>query len=184
MLDTSQELLTGLLLRSFLCGCLLGVLYSIIKITRVAVKEIFGDRGKAFRIFEFIFIFTGDVFFGICAGIVSILLIYHVNYGMFRGMVYLGMIFGFLLYYLTVGKLVQKISEKLMRGVIFLIKKLIFILLMPFYMIFKGLFFIYRLTIGKIIAKIIMALKKRSEKRKSVLNTEAQVADDLQKENL
>ena len=112
------------------------------------------------------------------------MLIYHVNYGMFRGMVYLGMIFGFLLYYLTVGKLVQKISEKLMRGVIFLIKKLIFILLMPFYMIFKGLFFIYRLTIGKIIAKIIMALKKRSEKRKSVLNTEAQVADDLQKENL
>ena len=40
-------------------------------------------------------------------------------------------------------------------------------------MIFKGLFFIYRLTLGKIIVKIIRGVKARAEKKKAAaLNTD------------
>lgn len=163
MIDISQTALLGLIIRSFLCGVVLGVIYGFIKITRILLFSKEMKNNLSVKIFKYIFIFIGDMLLGVLVGLISVLLIYHINGGIFRGMVYLFLFFGFMLYRLTFARLIEKMIIKLLHVVFRVMKKIFKVLFLPFKLIFRGLFFIYHLTIGKIIGKIIISMKKRQE---------------------
>lgn len=131
--------------------------------------------------------FFCDLFFWLVVGIVSIILIYDISEGVFRGMVYLGMAFGFLLYYFTIGKLVLFLMLKITDLIKMLLYKLIKILLFPLRALMRGIIFIYRLTIGKFIGKIKVRvklwLKTRREAKKACRESQADAESDGGKED-
>ena len=167
MIDLSQEALLALLIKSFLCGVALGVFYDLIR----ALKMFFGVRyarpmekqSAAVCVLAYIVTFLTDILFWIVVGVASILLMYGVGGGVFRGLTYLGLFAGAVLYYFSIGKLVLKVSE----GVVCFIKKAMRraarILAKPFILVGRGLIFLFHLTIGRIIGKI---KEERAQRKK------------------
>lgn len=167
MIDLSQEQLASMLISSFLCGVLLGVVYEGIRF----LKLLCTPQGKHLRLARSVILhiltFLTDLAFILLYALVAILLTYRISGGVFRGMVYIGMTSGFALYYFTIGKLTLKIS----RGLAKLIKKTVKMLLKLVYTPIRAIFLLivklYTLTIGKIIGKIICSIKQKREKRKA-----------------
>jgi len=178
MIDLTQLDLTELLIRAFFVGVMLGVVYDAIRM----IKMLFGVRYNCLqemsemrllkRITVFIITFILDLAFWIFAGIVSIILNYHIAHGIFRGMVYLGMSFGFVLYNLTLGRLMISVNTFLVSKVKKLIKKLLNLLFVPVKAVFFAIISLYHLTIGRFIDKIIMKIKIVKERRYSKIDSE------------
>lgn len=181
MIDISQKVLLGLVIRSFLCGTILGVIYGFIKIPRIILFSNPKSNNLSHKILKYSFTFIGDMLLGLLVGLVSVLLIYHINGGIFRGMVYLFLAFGFILYRLTVARPVEKCIIIVLRTLFRVLKRVFKILFVPIKLIFRGIFFIYHLTIGKIVGKIIMKIKNRREIKKEkerLSEIAAQISDD------
>ena len=169
MIDLSQEAIVTLLLRSFLCGVLLGVAYDGIR----TLKMFFGIRygkdagipsGRARKIIAYAVTFITDIVFWLLVGVCSIALMYTVGGGVFRGVTYLALAFGFLIYYLTLGRLVLKISALLTAFVKRVFARLLGIILYPIKWLFGAIISLWHLTIGKIIGKIIRELVRRNSR--------------------
>jgi hypothetical protein len=165
VIDWSQEQLLSLLLRAFVCGVAMGMYYDVLRI----VKLLFSSEsaaGRAAKMFRATVTFFTDLIFWLTFGIVSIMLIYRISGGVFRGLVYLGMLMGAAIYHLTVGKLTLKIISFAVSFFKKVIRAIIKVIIFPFVMIFRGVFSLYRLTIGKIIGKIINRVKEARLARK------------------
>jgi len=166
MIDLSQEILLALLIKSFLAGVALGIFYDFIR----AFKMVFGvryvrpivKRSVAVDVLAYIVTFLTDILFWIVVGVTSILLMYGVGGGVFRGLTYLGLAVGALLYYFSIGRLVLKVSEAAVNFVKRAVRRAVRILAMPFVWVGRGLIFLFHLTIGKILGKI----KERRAQRK------------------
>lgn len=157
----------GLLLRAAASGVALGILYDLLRIVRIVLGTETRDRlwrkerkGSALaRALDIILVFLLDLLFGVCVGVVSVLLIYHANRGIFRGMVYGGMLCGFILYHFSLGKLVIKVSVIVTDILKKAVRKIICIIFIPTRALFRSLKYIYHLTIGKFVGKIITEVK-------------------------
>ncbi len=166
MIDLSQQVLLALLIKSFLAGVVLGVFYDLIR----AFKMFFGvryalpivKRSVAVSVLAYIVTFLTDILFWIVVGVTSILLMYGVGGGVFRGLTYLGLAVGALLYYFSIGRLVLKVSEAAVNFVKRAVRRAVRILAKPFVFVGRGLIFLFHLTIGKILGKI----KDRRAQRK------------------
>ncbi len=181
MIDQTQEQLVNLLISSFLLGLLLGTVYEVIRF----VKMFFGVRyGKnkasdghkgAGAAFIFVLTFISDFLFCILFALVAISLTYSMSGGVFRGMVYIGLFCGILLYYFTLGRLMLIINSKLtayMRKMLIGAVKILLIPLRGVFLLFRN---IYRLTMGKIIGKIKERAGEKRRKKEKLLkgqNTE------------
>ena len=171
MIDLSQEVLISLIIKSFLCGVGLGIFYDVIRMFKVFLgvkytKQVYSS-GKLRRVVEYIVTFIFDIIFWIAVGLISIILIYSINGGVFRGMTYFWMLSGFLLYYFTVGTWVLKLTvflDKKIKKALYSIAKL---LILPLRRAFDRIICLYRLTIGKFIGKIKDRIKDKKEKRKN-----------------
>ncbi|MBE6685102.1 MAG: hypothetical protein E7592_05585 [Ruminococcaceae bacterium] len=167
MIDLSQQVLLALLIKSFLAGVVLGVFYDLIR----AFKMFFGvryalpivKRSVAVSVLAYIVTFLTDILFWIVVGITSILLMYGVGGGVFRGLTYLGLAVGALLYYFSIGRLVLKVSETVVTFVKRVVRRVAKILAMPFVWVGRGLIFLFHLTIGKFLGKI---KDRRAQKKK------------------
>lgn len=186
MIDLSQEAIVTLLLRSFLCGVLLGVAYDGIR----TLKMFFGIRygkdagipsGRAKKIIAHAVTFITDIVFWLFVGVCSIALMYTVGGGVFRGVTYLALAFGFLIYYLTLGRLVLKISRALTAFVKRVFARLFGIILYPIKWLFGAIISLWHLTIGKIIGKIIVSLRNADKKRKNAVPDEGEA--EVESEN-
>ena len=168
MFNLSQDQLFKWLISAFLCGIALGFFYEIIR----AFKMVCGVRYHNVEaqkknvpkaIFEYLITFVTDIAFWLVVGVLSILLIYQMGDGIFRGMTYIGLFAGFCLYYFTLGKHLLKLNEK----IILKLKKLFLIiarvLLLPVRKIFYAFVTLYRLTIGAFIGKIKEKKKLRKD---------------------
>ena len=118
-----------------------------------------------------IFLFWEDLIFLLAGGIGLILLLYLINDGQFRVMAIVGLACGFLVWRVTAGHLMSRVSEKL----VFLIRKLLKVALryvaLPFHQIGKWLY-----------SRCILPLKRAmAEKRvrKQILATQ-QVIQNFQ----
>lgn len=167
MIDLSQGELAIILLRSFLCGVVLGVVYEMIRAFKLlcGVESYSGERRKKRGFASFLshaVTFATDILFWVGSGCASILLIYACG-GFFRGLIYIGIFGGFLAYYFTLGRLIlalnRKITGKIKKALIAALPHL----LKPVKLIFGRIILLYHLTIGKIIDKIIEGRKKRKE---------------------
>ena len=121
--------------------------------------------------------------FWLVFAISSVLLTYNVTGGVFRGMVYFGMIAGGAVYYLTVGKLTLKAGDKLARFIRKTAGRVIKLILVPVRAIFSLIIKLYHLTFGKVIGKIISERKRRKEARVAALSPPAALIEKTQKEN-
>ena len=182
MIDLSQEEIFRLIWRSFSSGIILGIIYECIRF----IKLICGiqylnnncDKGKRVvgRFFRHGITFLFDVIFCILVSLVSIILIYHVSGGVFRGIIYISMLIGLLLYYFTLGKLLLRLNIKFSKFVRRSISWLARIIIIPFKFICSLIIKLYHLTIKKFIDKIIEDIKNKVAQKNSV--------DALQQEKL
>ena len=156
MVEWSQEQLLSLLLRAFICGVVIGVFYDFLR----ALRLFFSGDSKVWRVTAVLVTFITDVILWVFFGIVSIMLMYRITGGVFRGMTYVGMLGGAAIYYFTISRLTVKITKPIIRTAKKLLRKVLNIIIYPFGMIFRGVISLYRLTIGKIIGKIIRRVKE------------------------
>ena len=134
-MEISQLGFVLLAMYSVCFGIILGVIYDIIRIQRMLLGAEYGeiDKGKIdfrniklpiinkkaysvkfdkiSRRFLDIYIAVGDVMFASMCGVAVVLVAYAYNSGRVRLVIYLGLLFGFLTYYFTVGRLVMRISH-------------------------------------------------------------------------
>lgn len=148
-----------LILRSFTSGLLLCVIYDIFS---VALSK-FGKEKKSQRVMCATLGFVFDFLFCILCALNGILLMYYSNKGFFRSLVFIFMILGFVSFKFSLGRLLRKalsaVYDFLLKPVIFLKNKLILL---------------FHLTIGKIIGKMVLRLRKFKEKIKSRKTLEAE----------
>lgn len=114
--------------KALLLGASLGLFYDVFRILRIAIKS------------HSIIIFFEDILFFVLAAILTFLFIFNVNSGVVRWFIFLGIIVGFALYYITVGKLVIKISEIIINIFKSIFKFLWGLLIKPFVMFFKWIY--------------------------------------------
>ncbi len=181
MIDQSQEILMSLLAYSFILGVLLGMVYDVIRFVKMLFGVRYGREADKMRtcgaltVFLFVLTFIFDFLFCILISVVAVSLTYSMSGGVFRGMVYIGLFGGLILYYFTLGKLILKINARLTGFIKKLLVKIAKIVFVPI----KGVFFLlvkcYRLTIGRIVGKIrMMAEKKRLKKEELLKNKSAE----------
>jgi hypothetical protein len=90
-----------------------------------------------------VLIFFEDLLFALISSVVICVFIYYMNSGQFRGLAFVGVLLGFLLYYLTVGKLMLYLFGLLIGFLKFLTIKIYDYTLRP---VKKGVIFILRHT--------------------------------------
>ncbi len=179
MTDLSQELILLLLAEAFLSGAALGVTYEVVRICRLLL---YSERSAARRALSQIFVFFTDLVFLIIASSVAILLTYNISGGVFRGCLYIAMASGLFLYRVTVGLVLLKI-EAFATGIVKkIIKTVLKILFLPFKMIFSLFIKLYRLTIGRIIGKIVCRTRYKREKR--TITSENVCAEHIMSESI
>lgn len=120
---------------AFLLGAFLGVIYDVVRITRVTVGVRYGgfaerstdklyeinypligkqekaEKGKLGSKMTAVFVFFGDLFFFSACGAVFCIFLYYTDSGMFRWQALAAAVLGFLVYYKTVGTLVISFAE-------------------------------------------------------------------------
>ncbi len=158
MILISQSTLGELLWRSFLYGLFFGLVYdilhSIVMASRTPNCEICGVKMRLWRVGEITLASILDFVFCMVVALVSILLMYRVSGGVFRGMVYGGMAVGFLIFRLTFSKILRKPFELLSKLIRFAAGKMLLLIFLPARGVICLIILIYRLTIGKIRVKI------------------------------
>lgn len=85
-------------------GFLIGILYDVFRTIRMLVS----NGKKAFMVFDVLYAFT--------AAILTFLFLLTVQSGRVRGFVLFGELLGFLIYYISFGLLVVRVSDKIVHG--------------------------------------------------------------------
>lgn len=144
------------------------------------VRDIFGRRvlpiglaqkgnGKIHKILMGIWLFFEDILFFTIAGTAVALLMYYTNDGQFRLMALAVAAFGFVTYYLTLGKLVLAFSQAVSFFVRSALTYCIFVSLTPVAYILKGIKKLASVTFGRIFKRIA---EVRADKRDAVVMKE------------
>ena len=153
MIDLSQKLIASLALCSFLCGFFLGVIYEVARFVRCIITPDSKKRGVR-TVLAGIATFFTDLLFFLLFAVCGILITFEMCGGVFRGIVYICMAVGILIYRTAFGRLTSILVQWLANVVKLIIKKTFGILILPLRAI-KFLFVkLYDLTIGKIIGRI------------------------------
>ena len=171
LIDLSQELLLNILLSAFLLGVSHGILYEGIRLVRLIFEPNAVISNITTHVTDFAFI--------VLFALVAILHTYKMSGGIFRGLSYVGMITGFMIYYFTLGRLTLKISKRIARIIRKSTCKLFKILFIPIRLIFSLVFKVYTLTIYKKIGKIKCKGKEAREKRQNGQNKATLIAVDV-----
>ena len=131
---------TLLFFYSILTGAVLGVVYDIFRILRIACPP------------KKIGIIVQDIIFALICIITTLMFFQFFTNGALRFFVLIGEFLGFLLYYLTIGVIVIKIA----RVIINIVKKIIYIVIWPFRKIFGWIFS----KLSPILNRFIQKLRK------------------------
>ena len=147
-----------LILRSFLSGIVLGVIYDVFT---VALKMPTGDRRALVKVISSVLLFLFDFVFCLLCAAVSLLLMYYSNRGFFRAFVFAFMLLGFLCFRCSLGILFRKLLSAIYR----LIWRIIQIATTPLIFLKNKLILAFRLTIGKILGKIVLWVRIAKSRR-------------------
>jgi spore cortex biosynthesis protein YabQ len=154
--EVSQRLLALALLYSAGVGAVLGVLYDVFRIMRVAMKpsqKMPAGLRAVYNVIGDAIIFFEDILFSIVASVVVTVFLFHINNGQVRWFVLAGAGIGFALYYITVGRLVIMCAE----AIISFIRALIhFILSLTLFPAARAIRFI-----GRLLTRLLLHLGRR-----------------------
>ena len=107
LFEISREAFLPFLVFSFLSGVVLGALYDVLRIRRMATR-----RAGKHRL-DLVLTFFEDVIFCLLATVTMILVTYKLYYGIPRWYAYAAFALGFFLWQKTVGRLIMKLSDKI-----------------------------------------------------------------------
>ncbi len=149
-LDQSSFFL--LILWSFIIGFLLGAVYDIFRIRRIAFlpkqenetkaepadkqKRAGNVKGKI----DCLLIFLEDIFFFTFAAVLMVLLMYKLNGGRVRIFTLIPLVLGFFVYRITVGKLVIRCAEIIIGFIYKLVRRIISVTVTPVIRLIKKLY--------------------------------------------
>lgn len=127
----SQQLLAVILLWSFAVGAMLGAIWDVFRVIRVAMSvENTEDLPRFYRRLLNVCAFAEDILFSVIAAVGVTIFVYHTNDGKFRWFALAGCALGFYIYYKTIGRLVISIAKPLTalirRIIAFICVKIIF----------------------------------------------------------
>lgn len=154
MIDLSQGLIASLLFYSVACGVLLGAIYECARFLRCflspAAKKAVGVRAFFIGLVTFLTDLLYLILFAAC----GILITFEACGGVFRGIVYIGMAGGILIYRVTLGRITARAVGWLARIAKRVLKRIMKILILPMRAIIFLFVKLYTLTIEKIIGRI------------------------------
>ncbi len=163
-MNVSQGRLLYILFVSLVLGVFLGVVYDVFRIRRISYsvgKEKLKKNNIRERIETAIIAFE-DVLYSLICSIVVCIFIFHTNSGKFRALALFGALSGFYIYYKTVGRLVIACSERIIRFVKYILRKIYTIFLLPLLHIVK---FLIKITIGRLFSIVFTYIRLRSDMR-------------------
>ena len=147
-----------LLLFSLALGLISGIVYDILHSLVFVVRD--SQTAKAKKLYftiEYISLFLADILFCLFFGLGALILMYNLNKGVFRCTVYILMGSGFILYRVTVSKIIRKLLSFVLTVFGWISRIIYRVVNIPIRLIFK----IYHLTIGKIVCIIICGIKNK-----------------------
>jgi hypothetical protein len=159
-------MLTLLVVYSFLFGAATGVVNDALKIFR---KLIFGKGGSKA---EAVVLFVEDLLLTLFIGCGVVVLGFYLNRGIFRWYTVAAIGVGFVTYYFTLGKLVELISDYIIRFLRFVALKIFIVVSYPI----RALFTAVKKIIVSSIRKIAYALEKRRVMRYNKRKAEKLIA--------
>jgi spore cortex biosynthesis protein YabQ len=107
LFEISREAFLPFLVFSFLIGVILGAIYDVLRIRRKATRR----AGK--RRLDFVLTVFEDAVFCLFATVSMILVTYKLYFGIPRWYAYVSCVLGFFLWQKTVGRLIMKLSDKI-----------------------------------------------------------------------
>ena len=123
LFEISREAFLPFLVFSFLTGIVLGAIYDVLRIRRKATRR----AGK--RRLDFVLTVFEDAVFCLFATVSMILVTYKLYFGIPRWYAYAAFALGFFLWQKTVGRLIMKLSDKIIdliaRALSFIKRKLV-----------------------------------------------------------
>ncbi len=127
-----------ILYMSIILGFFLGLIWEFFRFLRHA-----GTRKR-------ILVFIEDFIFSIICGVIVLLFTYCVNYLVFRWYEALGIILGFILYLLTLGRLLTKFSEAIIKTILKIIRFIYINILYPVYILLDKFFKTVKINIERL----------------------------------
>ncbi len=129
LIPIDREAFLPLFVCSFFAGILFGVVYDIFRIRRISfrVPSFFSKKGKNkiaslfyknLSVIDVVFVFFEDIIFSLFCTFVFILLNFKLNFGLPRWYSVAAAAVGFFLHYITLGKLIVKSAEKIIKFII------------------------------------------------------------------
>ncbi len=184
-MEISQKLLGAVFALSVLCGAGLGLLWNLLRLLRALCgvraapapaqrdcPAVCPGRHRLLISLRAVWLFLLDALFGLLCVCVLILLLYYTNDGQFRLLAAAGMGCGFFAWYHTLGRLLGRFTDLMVRGLYFVARQLIRLLLWPPRMIRRA----WMATVGKRIA----AARQRSRHRRDARRTQAWFAGEAE----
>ncbi|MBQ9780608.1 MAG: hypothetical protein IJW00_06655 [Clostridia bacterium] len=159
-MEISQKLLCFLFLASFAAGAALGLVYELLRLSRLLLSFPGGSFPKGERksggarlkrIAGVCLLCAEDLCFALLCGTILLLLLYFINDGQFRFISPLGMACGYFVFYVTLGSLLRKLSGAVVSVLHRMITGLLSLLWRP---IRKLGTLLYRLTLSPILLQI------------------------------
>ncbi len=127
LIPVSREAFLPLLLLSLLAGLVLGAVYDVFRIRRVAFRLMQRNPGvtdvplhrirRHAAMLDVLLCFGEDLVFCLLGTVVLILLSYQLSYGMPRWYALGASLLGFGLYRITLGRVVMSLAETILRGI-------------------------------------------------------------------
>ena len=157
-MTVSQEQLWRILLYALVLGVILGAIYDIFRIFRLCFNfgVNYGTKNKKRELFNTLAVFFEDLLYFIICSCVACVFIFYMNSGRFRSVALLGALAGFTAYHFTLGRVVMICSDRIIR---FVKKLLKFIFRYTFFPLFKFVWFIFNLTVGRLIKFILTQVR-------------------------
>lgn len=131
----SQLALARLYAASLFLGIALGMLYDLFRIRRIAFRHLMMKRAGASdrrpMLSAQLLVHIEDALFGVTAGVATAILYFAFSMGQVRIMAMLGEGAGFILYRLTLGKLVMACADAILRFLAAVFKVIVRLLILP-----------------------------------------------------
>ena len=115
-MEISQTLLGMTFVIAALAGLAVGAVYDVLRITRVLLVHLTGNGTVSRRTVKAL-CFIEDVLFAVAASLVLILLVYYTGDGQLRALAPFGMGCGFFVWYVTLGKLIMRLSDTIAAAI-------------------------------------------------------------------
>lgn len=198
--EFDQSAFIFLIIWSFVVGVFLGAVYDIFRIRRISfspeirsktrilkddvcpkhgTSKLRGFFRKNIEIIDLVLIFFEDVIFMVFSAIVISLLTYKFNSGKIRWFILASAAIGFTCYYLTIGRLVKRCAEKIIRAIRLVVWWIIKITIIP---AIKLLLALYNKASVKLLYIRLVRYTKNRERALLYLACGKDAFDKMQKE--